>query len=36
MEKIPTPSEASDYVYTNQQNLIDNKYNNNYLVEYYS
>lgn len=23
MEKIPTPSEASDYVYTNRQNLID-------------
>lgn len=23
MEKIPTPSEASDYVYANRQNLIE-------------
>lgn len=28
MVKIPIPSEASDYVYTNRQNLIDRYINN--------
>lgn len=32
MIKIPTPSEASDYVYTNRQNLIDRYINNIFYI----